>query len=613
MKNVHKSPVMKLIKSTSIMPAALALAMFSAWVGVTADTPPGSVPPKTEAQFNSRMAWWREARFGMFIHWGLYSVAAGEFDSRQSDTIASWLMHKLEVPPPEYEKLLDGFTAECFDPRAWAKLAKEAGMKYAVITTKHHEGFCLFDSAYTDYDVMRTPAKRDLIKEWVEAFREAGLKVGFYYSLIDWHHPHYPVRNDPFHPARNKPEYLEQQRDLNVYVAYMHNQVRELMTRYGKIDVLWFDFSYGKMAGATWRADELVRMVRELQPGIIINNRLYEGVENRSGDFLTPEQYVPATGLDYDWETCMTINDTWGFKKNDENWKSARTLIRHLADITSKGGNYLLNVGPKPDGTIPEASAHRLREIGRWMHLHGESIYGAGAGPFPRPLPWGRVASKPGRLYLHVFDWPRDGILIVPGLVSPVQKAYLLSDPGRQPLGVSRGDQAVAVAVPAIAPDAAHNVVVLEIEGCVQIAPEAFLACQSPDGTVILRARDADIHGQTVRYDSQSDRDSIGYWTDSKDWISWDFTVTQPGVFSVEIRYGCAPGHGGGQYEVEVGHQTLPGKARETDGWFARTSDTLGTVELAQPGRYTLAIKLKTNPGLAVMDLQTVTLRPNLK
>ncbi|MCG8510087.1 MAG: alpha-L-fucosidase, partial [Rhodospirillales bacterium] len=218
---------------------------------------------------DSRMNWWREARFGMFIHWGLYSVAGGEWEQTRGQMIASWLQHELRVPPDQYEKLRPGFIATHYDPAAWAALAKRAGMRYAVMTTKHHEGFCLFDSKHTEFDVMTTPANRDLINPYVEAFRNEGLKVGFYFSVIDWHHPHYPIKGDSLHPCRDDPGYLQQDRDLSRYVDYLHQQTRELMTNYGKIDIMWWDFSYGKMSGETWRSKELVAMCQELQPHII--------------------------------------------------------------------------------------------------------------------------------------------------------------------------------------------------------------------------------------------------------------------------------------------------------------------------------------------------------
>lgn len=376
----------------------------------------------------------RHDRFGMFIHWGLYAIPArGE-----------WVRSLEKISVEDYEQFFEEFDPYKYDPKAWARLAREAGMKYAVMTTKHHDGFCLFDSAYTDYKATNTKAGRDLIREYVEAFRAEGLKIGFYYSLLDWHHPDYPHYGDRQHPMRDNPAYKNDGRNFDNYLTYMHNQVRELLTNYGKIDIMWFDFSYqdeyNDMRGETWRATDLVNMVRELQPGIILDNRLGgDGAEQTSGDdepvyagdFKSPEQTVPAEGLlddmgrDVAWEACMTLNDHWGYCSADKNYKSAKTVIRMLTECVSKGGNLLLNVGPNAKGEIPRESVEILRQVGRWMDDNGESIYGCGKADVPKPE-WGRYTKKGDTYYAHVYDTSTSVLRFDVG--REVEKVRLVSD-----------------------------------------------------------------------------------------------------------------------------------------------------------------------------------------
>ena len=361
-----------------------------------------------------RVAWFRNARFGMFIHWGLYSITARDM----------WYYSHEEVPKKKYEKLFDRFNPVDYDPSLWAELARDAGMKYAVITTKHHDGFCLFDSKLTDFKVTNTPYGEDLIKPWVEAFRDAGLKVGFYYSLLDWHHSHFVI--DKLHPQRNDEEAKSEKRDWNQYVSYLHGQLHELLTNYGKIDILWSDFSYEEKGVKEWEAEKIVSMAREINPEILINNRL-----GLPGDFTTPEQYIPEnvigeggrTGV---WESCMTIGQSWGYYRQDPKNKSTAQLIRMLVDTVSKGGNLLLNVGPTPRGRIQDEFVTNLREIGRWMCGNGESICGAGTSQFIPP-PDARYTQKRGELYLHLFHH-QPGWLALPGLAGRVEYATLLRD-----------------------------------------------------------------------------------------------------------------------------------------------------------------------------------------
>ena len=352
--------------------------------------------------------WFTEARFGMFIHWGLYAIPArGE-----------WVRSHERISNEDYQQFFDAFDPVDYDPKVWAKVAKEAGMKYAVLTTKHHDGFCLFDSKLTDYKATNTKAGRDLIREYVDAFRSEGIKIGFYYSLIDWHHPDYPHYGDPHHPMRENEAFRGAKHNFDNYVKYLHGQVEELCTNYGKIDILWFDFSYGEMSDDKWMATDLVRMIRKHHPDVIIDSRLEanhsagHGMRERkeyTGDFFTPEQIIPpdgvkgADGNPLVWESCITMNNNWGYSSNDKNFKPAGMVIKKLVECVSKGGNMLLNIGPDAKGSIPHESLDILREVGAWMKLNSESIYGCGYAGLDKPE-YGRITRKGKILYYHVLE-----------------------------------------------------------------------------------------------------------------------------------------------------------------------------------------------------------------
>ena len=361
-------------------------------------------------EYEARTAWFREARFGMFIHWGLYAIPArGE-----------WVRSDEQMPEEQYMPYFDEFDPADYDPAQWARAAKLAGAKYVVLTAKHHDGFCLFDSAYTDFKSTNTRLGRDIVADFLAAARAEGLRVGLYYSILDWHHPDYPHFGDNFHPMRNDPACGNGDRDFERYLKFMHSQVEELCTNYGKLDILWFDFAYGTMRGETWRATELVDMVRRLQPGILIDNRLEVSGEGYGslaqcaptpyhGDFVSPEQMIPPNGIqdiqgrDMVWEACVTMNRNWGYCANDHYWKPASMLIRKLVECVSKGGNLLLNVGPDARGNIPAESMERLAAIGAWMRKNSPSIYGCGKAGMDKPE-FGRVTRNGKKLYFHIYE-----------------------------------------------------------------------------------------------------------------------------------------------------------------------------------------------------------------
>ncbi|WP_371263817.1 alpha-L-fucosidase [Paenibacillus sp. UNC496MF] len=384
-------------------------------------------------QRTERTRWFLHDRFGMFIHWGLYAIPArGE-----------WVRNAERISNEDYQAYFDGFNPDRYDPKAWARTAKAAGMKYAVLTAKHHDGFCLFDSALTDYKSTRTKAGRDLVREFLDAFRAEGLKVGLYYSLLDWHHPDYPAYGDRIHPMRDNEAYKREPGGFDRYLDYMHGQVRELLTNYGKLDIMWFDFSYGELRGEAWRASELMETIRAVQPHLIVDNRLdASGEEGGSiysdnptpyaGDFASPEQIIPPRGVtdqagrSIPWEACITLNNNWGYSAADHVYKSAKTVIRKLVECVSKNGNLLLNVGPDAKGEIPQPSLDVLEEVGRWMRRNGDSIYGCGPADLPKPE-WGRYTQNGDKLYAHLFE-ESIGPVNLAGLAGRIKQARLLAD-----------------------------------------------------------------------------------------------------------------------------------------------------------------------------------------
>ncbi|MDO5971768.1 alpha-L-fucosidase [Flavivirga aquimarina] len=385
---------------------------------------------------DERMAWWRDSKFGMFIHWGVYSIPGGERDGKICGGGAEWIMDKLDYTIEEYEKFPAMFNPVKFNADEWVSMAKDAGMKYIVITSKHHDGFSLWDSKVSDYDIMdSSPFKRDVIKELSEACKKQGIIFCFYHSIVDWHHPQAQGNLFPNYNAGQKDQTVVNPEFPKYYENYLKPQVKELLTNYGDIGVVWFD--------GDWIADYTTEMgkefydfIREIQPNTIINNRVdkgrkgMEGMDaegNFAGDFGTPEQEIPATGIDSDWESCMTMNGSWGYKPSDKKWKSSKRLTQNLIDIVSKGGNFLLNIGPDGLGQFPPESVERLKAMGVWTRENGESIYGASASPYDKPE-WGRYTAKDGFIYAHVFDWPEDGKLVINRTIKPRQ-ATLLSDP----------------------------------------------------------------------------------------------------------------------------------------------------------------------------------------
>ena len=427
--------------------AGLATAAPFPWAQETGAAKPAAQQPGPPPGHERRIQWWQQAKFGMFIHWGLYSVIGRH----------EWAMEIEGIPIPQYELLAKHFNPKPNAARDWAKLAREAGQKYMVMTTKHHEGFCNFDTKLTDYCAPKQAAGRDLVREFVDAARGEGLRVGFYYSLMDWHHPD---------GARCASDEAARQR----FVAYTHGLIRELMSNYGKIDILWYDVDW-PLTPEQWESEKMNQMVFELQPDIIVNNR-----NGLPGDFATPEQQIQAAAEGRAWEACMTLNDSWGYHKADDNWKRPKTIVNNLITCAHGGGNYLLNIGPKPDGSIPQESVDILQEVGKWTGQNGEAIYGTERNNFDWHV-YANFTQRGNIVYAHIYNWPGDTpaeawlsfyqpptVISLGGFRTKVKSARMLVS--GKPLKFAQDDLSLRITgLPSAAPDSPATVIVLECDG----------------------------------------------------------------------------------------------------------------------------------------------------
>jgi alpha-L-fucosidase len=579
--------------------AALAAALLPAARAMAHQAEPdiGEPPERPDA----RASWWGEAKVGLLIRWGLYAVPADATDLDGQRRDAEWYLANKQMQVADYEAFARQFDPAEFDADRWARSARDAGARYVVFTAKHHDGFCLFDSRLTDFDVVdATPFRRDPLKELAEACRRHGLRLGVYYSIMDWHHPDYLPRRPWEKQARPAAG-----ADLDRYIEFMKGQLRELLTRYGPIAVLWFDGGWEHDAGQH-HAREVVALARALQPGVLINNRI-----NLPGDFDTPEQpplAAPTGGRP--WEACITLNDSRGYARDDHHWKGAVALIRTLCDVAGKGGNILLDVGPDERGAFPAEAIDRLEAIGRWMRINGRGIYGTTKGPYPRPPFDGRITAKGATLYLLVFRWPESG-LALPGLKTAVRSARALDGGERLPVSVEESGR-VRIGRPGRL-DPAATVVELALAGPPEVEGVAFVGRAGPDGRLELAAADAQIEGQTARLESKGDdAPSIAFWTDPRDRVAWGLDVPEPRAYRVEVEYACPDDAAGSTFAVTTGEAKagVEGRVAATGGWDRFRAATLpGTIRL-DAGRHTLRVIPRSVPHGAVMGLRRVTLTP---
>ena len=574
------------------------------------NTKVGSWPyeAETNGQRDARMHWWREARFGMFIHWGVYTVPAGIYQGEKIKNGGEWILYNAKIPLDEYTQYGKAFNPVKYDPEAWVLLAKEAGMKYIVFTAKHHDGFALWDTDVSDWNVVKaTPYGKDLLEPLARACRKHDMKLGLYYSQAqDWYHPGGArwLGIDAWDPA--------QEGDMTAYVRdLVVPQVRELLTNYGGISVLWWDTP----TDMTQERSDMIQPLLNLQPGVITNDRIGK---DYPGDFVTPEQHVPAKGFDYDWEACMTMNRSWGYKSYDDEWKEADDLLINLIDLVSKGGNYLLNVGPNELGEIPGPSAERLKAMGRWLKENGAAIYGTTATPFNR-LNFGRCTKKEfvngATLYLHVFNWPADGKLLVPGLRNEIAQAFYLADPKRH-LAAESCSNGVLIHVDGEPLDEVATVIVLNVQGALEIDDVA--PGQDESGAVHLTAQDADVHdvlgGEFDVLDTIKEkvvvgtiREPLSSWADPRVRVEWSFEISQAGTFEILADLGVE--NGDARFELSVSDHREAVSVPATGGADRVQRVRLGETTLPNAGPQRLEL-CPDQEAWSAVNLKSIVLQP---
>ena len=560
----------------------------------------------TEADKAKRMKWWRDARFGVFIHFGPYAVMGGEYKGKTPHPCAEWIMNFAGVPASEYRENAKQLTLSGFNAEQWAQIIADAGAKYVVITSKHHDGFAMFDSALTQYDIKdATPYAKDFMKELSEACKKKGIRFCTYYSVLEWDNPALGST-----PNQNKEKYL----------PYMKGHLAELIAKYDT-DILWFDGEWD-----AWWTDadgrEIYNYLRTLKPSILVNNRITKARQgmagtNREGmfaaDFGTPEQEVPATGFGdgVDWESCMTMNHSWGFSKNDHNFKSTELLVRHLIDTSSKGGNYLLNLGPNAEGVFPAESVQRMKEIGEWMKAHGSALYGTKASPFAK-LPWGKATQKGDTYYFFVYEMPESGKLSIPFLAA--KDCQVVSLASKTPCPVEKTENGLVVDVSKVKATPYATVFVMKGKGQVidgvmpNSAGEFNLEAESATlkGGLAVQTEGG---GHAVVGGAAQKKSNIGFWTKKEGACSWKIAVPKAGKYEVKIDYSCNAGTGETPIKISCGKGTLTWDVAETGSWAEYKTATLGIISLSA-GSDVLEMTALAAPKEGVLNLRSLQLVP---
>lgn len=600
-------PVYDMIKACTIAVIFLSLVSFSGCSNGREPEPSSekmsSLPLKASPE---KLQWFRDAKFGLFIHWGPYSHLAGEWNGKKVEVgnQAEWIMKDMEIPVDDYRRIASTFNPVHFDAREWVRIAQAAGMKYIVITAKHHDGFAMYHSKVTPYNIVDwTPFNRDPLKELSQACAEEGITFCFYYShREDWDHPG-AYGNGWDYENDWKESYFVPGIFENYLEEKAKPQLRELLSNYGPVGLVWFDRGiYTPQQGR-----EFVRIVSELQPDCLVNSRVGNYHQESIGDYQSMnDNGMPIGGIEEYWETPQTLNETWGYSKFDTRWKSPETVIRRLIEIVSCGGNYLLNVGPTGEGEIPEASVNVLISAGQWVHRNAESIYGTSASPFPK-LPFGYCTVKGKNIYLHIRDWPKDRMVSVPGLRSTVNSAYLLLDKKRK-LPVNKSGNRTYITLPTEPLDHPITVLVLEIDGRLEVDPP--IVQQDNDGTIELSYLTALTGGKTVKRFNVMARFHISKWTGPEDTVTWHFTVQKTGTFTVNVTYAANREWEGKNYIISVGTDSIETSVKSTGDWYEYQTFTAGTITIAKPGEYHLTIRPQESSEQYLMYLRSLTLKP---
>ena len=560
----------------------------------------GSAPAAVSETNESPLQRWQDAKFGMFVHWGVYAVPAGVHNGKSVRHLGEWIMHHARIPKADYEKYASGLAPDGYDPAAWVGLAREAGMKYMVVTAKHHDGFALFDSKVSEWNaVAATPRKQDLLMPIVEECRKQRMPLGFHYSqALDWWHPGGARFGEPWDES--------QKGSFDAYLAQIAvPQIKELLAHYGPVANIFFD------TPVEMNAQRAAAIMAVLPPSILTNDRLYGG---SPGSYKSYESKLPANAdLARPWELCLSCNDTWGYKSGDQKWKSSAALLRILIDSVSQGGNVLLNVGPDANGRIPEPAAQTLREIGAWMGRNGESIYGTSRSPYAS-IPWKggcttrTLPSGDAALYLHLYERPAGGELCLPGLSNPVLSARLLPD-GPDIEAVRQGNSWLLRLPPVLGNDVA--VVKLLVKGDPVIAPPAIEADRI--GTLNLPAGLAVVSGKTLRLERQpnSPESNLGYWTDTGDTAAWRFNLAAAGEYGCVWDMACDPKSAGAVIAIMNGKREELGRFEvpSTGGWGIFRQVKSGALKLPS-GLTDLRLVPLSKPGLGIVNLRSISLEP---